>query len=83
VAPQLNAQNREGVTGDLIRDVAALETKVLALARKMAALFKLRELLPLRIPLIDRTAHFGAQRGSTPAGLETPAVRRAIAALGR
>lgn len=35
VAPPLNAQNREGVMGDLIRDVAALETKILALARTM------------------------------------------------
>ena len=31
-APPLNAQNREGVMGDLVRDVAALETEFASVA---------------------------------------------------
>jgi hypothetical protein len=35
LTPPLQAQDREGVMGDLIRDVATVETKILGLARTM------------------------------------------------
>lgn len=35
VTSPLSAQDRQGVMGDLIRDVASVETKILGLARTM------------------------------------------------
>jgi hypothetical protein len=35
VTPPLQAQDREGIMGDLIRDVATIETKILGLAKTM------------------------------------------------